>query len=95
MKATGIVRRMDELGRIVIPMEMRKLYGINDRDPLEIFTDNEGHIILKKYDPLPVIQDRLKTLQEMITEDTNYTPEVTKNAVGLLSELEKLLYKPE
>ncbi len=68
MKATGIVRRIDNLGRIVIPMEIRRHLGINDRDNLEIFTDNEGNIILKKYDPLPDIVNRVKTLSEMIND---------------------------
>ena len=48
MKSTGIVRKVDELGRIVIPMELRKSLDIKERDPLEIFTDN-GSIVLKKY----------------------------------------------
>lgn len=47
MKAIGIVRRIDDLGRVVIPMEMRKLKGIRTGDSIEIFTDNEGNIILK------------------------------------------------
>jgi AbrB family transcriptional regulator (stage V sporulation protein T) len=91
MKATGLVRRIDDLGRVVIPKEIRRTYGINSGDPLEIFTDNEGCIILKKYDPLPEIRNRVEKLQEMITENTNYEPEVTKSAVTLLTELEKLL----
>jgi len=70
-------------------------YGINNGDPLEIFTDNEGFIILKKYDPLPEINNRVETLQKMITENTNYTPEVTKKAVNFLAELEKLLNENE
>lgn len=48
MKNTGIVRRIDELGRIVIPKELRKTYKIQEGDPMEIYTDNEA-IILKKY----------------------------------------------
>lgn len=52
MKATGIVRRIDELGRIVIPKEIRRTLRIRESDPLEIFTDNEGSIILKKYSPI-------------------------------------------
>lgn len=52
MKATGIVRRIDELGRIVIPKEIRRTLRIRESDPLEIFTDREGEIILKKYSPL-------------------------------------------
>ena len=52
MKATGIVRRIDELGRIVIPKEIRRTLRIRESDPLEIFTDHEGAIILKKYSPV-------------------------------------------
>ena len=51
MKATGIVRRIDDLGRIVIPKEIRRTLRIRESDPLEIFTDREGEIILKKYSP--------------------------------------------
>lgn len=50
MKATGIVRRLDGLGRIVIPMELRKTLGIKDGDPLEIFVDGD-RVILRKYEP--------------------------------------------
>ena len=49
MKATGVVRRIDDLGRVVIPKEIRKVHRIKEGDPLEIFTDKEGEIILKKY----------------------------------------------
>ena len=52
MKATGIVRRIDELGRVVIPKEIRRTLKIREGDPLEIFTDREGEIILKKYSPI-------------------------------------------
>ena len=52
MKATGIVRRIDDLGRIVIPKEIRRTLRIREADPLEIFTDREGEIILKKYSPI-------------------------------------------
>ena len=48
MKATGIVRRIDDLGRVVIPKEIRRTLRIRESDPLEIFTDREGEIILKK-----------------------------------------------
>jgi stage V sporulation protein T len=49
LKATGIVRRIDDLGRIVIPIEIRRDMNIRDGDPLEIFVDNNGEVILKKY----------------------------------------------
>ena len=52
MKATGIVRRIDDLGRIVVPKEIRRTLRIREGDALEIFTDREGEIILKKYSPL-------------------------------------------
>lgn len=52
MKATGIVRRIDDLGRVVVPKEIRRTLRIHEGDPLEIFTDTEGEIILKKYSPM-------------------------------------------
>ncbi len=52
MKATGIVRRIDDLGRVVIPKEIRRTLRIREGEPLEIFTDHEGEIILKKYSPI-------------------------------------------
>jgi AbrB family transcriptional regulator (stage V sporulation protein T) len=52
MKATGIVRRIDDLGRIVVPKELRRVMRIREGDPIEIFSGKEGEIILKKYSPL-------------------------------------------
>lgn len=52
MRATGIVRRIDDLGRVVVPKEIRRTLRIREGDPLEIFTDREGEIILKKYSPI-------------------------------------------
>ena len=52
LKATGIVRRIDDLGRIVIPKEIRRSFRIKEGDPLEIFTDAEGEVIFKKYSPI-------------------------------------------
>ena len=52
MKATGIVRRIDDLGRVVIPKEIRRTLRLRDGDPMEIFTDREGTVILKKYSPI-------------------------------------------
>lgn len=56
MKSTGIVRRVDELGRIVLPIEIRKMMNINVKDAVEIFTDND-RIILQKYQPACVFCD--------------------------------------
>ncbi|MFD3155541.1 stage V sporulation protein T [Haloimpatiens sp. FM7330] len=57
MKATGIVRRIDDLGRVVIPKEIRRTLRIREGDPLEIFTDRQGGIILKKYSPIGELTD--------------------------------------
>ena len=63
MKATGIVRRVDELGRIVLPCELRKTLHIKDRDPLEVFVDVDK-IILKKYEPACVFTNDTEDLIE-------------------------------
>ena len=74
MKATGIVRRIDDLGRVVIPKEIRKTLRIKEGTPLEIFTDREGEIILKKYSPIGegsreyVGKPISKALEDAITE---------------------------
>lgn len=57
MKATGIVRRIDDLGRVVIPKEIRRTLRIREGDPLEIFTDRDGGVILKKYSPIGELTD--------------------------------------
>lgn len=57
MKATGIVRRIDDLGRVVIPKEIRRTMRIREGEPLEIFTDKEGEVILKKYSPIGELGD--------------------------------------
>ena len=56
MKATGIVRRIDDLGRVVIPKEIRKTMRIREGDPLEIYTDRDGEVIFKKYSPIGEMQ---------------------------------------
>lgn len=57
MKATGIVRRIDDLGRVVIPKEIRRTLRIREGDPLEIFVDRDGEVILKKYSPIKELGD--------------------------------------
>ncbi|HBZ64056.1 MAG TPA: stage V sporulation protein T, partial [Lachnospiraceae bacterium] len=68
MKATGIVRRIDELGRIVIPKEIRRTLRIRESDPMEIFTNHEGGIVLKKYSPIGELGD---TAQEYVESVAN------------------------
>lgn len=57
MKATGIVRRIDDLGRVVIPKEIRRTMRIREGDPLEIFTTKDGEVIFKKYSPIGELSD--------------------------------------
>ncbi|WP_353094424.1 stage V sporulation protein T [Tissierella praeacuta] len=73
MKATGIVRRIDELGRVVIPKEIRRTLRIREGDPLEIFTDREGQIILKKYSPIGELNEFAQEYCDSLHESTNHT----------------------
>ena len=72
MKATGIVRRIDDLGRIVIPKEIRRTLRIREGDPLEIYVDREGEVILKKYSPVSELGDFAKEYAESLFESTNH-----------------------
>lgn len=66
MRATGIVRRIDELGRVVIPKEIRRTLRIREGDPLEIYTDRDGEVILKKYSPIGEMSTFAKDYTESI-----------------------------
>ncbi|MEG0260790.1 MAG: AbrB/MazE/SpoVT family DNA-binding domain-containing protein, partial [Lysinibacillus sp.] len=66
MKATGIVRRIDDLGRVVIPKEIRRTLRIREGDPLEIYTDKEGEVILKKYSPISDLGEFAKEYVETL-----------------------------
>ena len=72
MKATGIVRRIDDLGRVVIPKEIRRTLRIREADPLEIFTDREGEIILKKYSPIGEMSTFAKQYAESLAQVTGH-----------------------
>ncbi|EXX86317.1 stage V sporulation protein T [Paenibacillus darwinianus] len=72
MKATGIVRRIDDLGRVVIPKEIRRTLRIREGDPLEIFVDRDGEVILKKYSPIGELGDFAKEYAESLNESTNH-----------------------
>ena len=73
MKATGIVRRIDDLGRVVIPKEIRKTLKIKEGTPLEIFTDREGQIILKKYSPIGELNNFAEEYAEALVQTTGLT----------------------
>ncbi len=68
MKATGIVRRIDDLGRIVIPKEIRRTMRIREGDPMEIFTSREGEILLKKYSPVGELGEFATGLAESLAQ---------------------------
>ena len=68
MKATGIVRRIDDLGRIMIPKEIRRTLRIRESDPIEIFTGREGEIILKKYSPIGEMHTFAKQYAESLCQ---------------------------
>ena len=77
MKATGVVRRIDDLGRVVIPKEIRKVHRIKEGDPLEIFTDKEGEIILKKYSPIGELTEFASSYAETISKTTGHIACIT------------------
>ena len=70
MKATGIVRRIDDLGRIVVPKEIRRTLRIREGDPLEIFTSREGEIMLKKYSPVGELGEFARSYAQALAQTT-------------------------
>ena len=85
MKATGIVRRIDDLGRIVIPLEIRRTMNIKYNDPLEIFVSNDGNIVFRKYDPFPNALDNLRNAKAILDTTNPFYDEVC----SLISRMEK------
>lgn len=77
MKATGIVRRIDDLGRVVVPKEIRRTLRIREGDPLEIFTDRQGEIILKKYSPIGELSVFAKDYAESLANTLGCTVCIT------------------
>ena len=77
MKATGVVRRIDDLGRVVIPKEIRKTLRIKEGDPLEIFTDKEGEVILKKYSPIGELSEFATGYAETLAKTTGHIACIT------------------
>ena len=77
MKATGIVRRIDDLGRVVIPKEIRRTLRIREGDPLEIFVDRDGEVILKKYSPIGELGDFAKEFAESLAESSGHVALIT------------------
>ncbi len=68
MKATGIVRRIDDLGRVVIPKEIRRTLRIREGDPLEIFTNTDGGVIFRKYSPVGELSSFAEQYAEVLSK---------------------------
>ncbi len=77
MKATGIVRRIDDLGRVVIPKEIRRTMRIREGDPLEIYTTKDGEVIFKKYSLLGGLEDFAAQFCDTLSRSTDFTAAVT------------------
>jgi AbrB family transcriptional regulator (stage V sporulation protein T) len=72
MKSTGIVRRIDDLGRIIIPKEIRRTIRVREGDPMEIFIDEKGEVILKKYSPIGQLGDFAQEYCDSLYESTGH-----------------------
>ncbi len=97
MKATGIVRRVDDLGRIVIPKEIRRTLKIREGDPLEIYTEKDGGVIFRKYSPMGEMQEFASQMCEAIHGSTGRIAAVAdRDSIIALSGAPKreLLEKP-
>ena len=101
MKATGIVRKIDDLGRIVIPKEIRRTMRLSEGTPLEIFTDREGGVILKKYSPMADLGNFARQYAESLASSLNRKAAVCDRdqfiaaAGGGKKELEELIVNRE
>ena len=80
MKATGIVRKVDELGRIVLPIELRRTLGIEIKDPIEIYVDGD-YIVLKKYEPACIFCGNVKNIKRI--HDKNVCSDCIKEMKSL------------
>ena len=93
MKATGIVRRIDDLGRVVIPKEIRRVLRIREGDPLEIYTDREGEVIFKKYSPIGELASFAAQYAETLHKTCNMSVIITdRDAVIACSGVSKKEY---
>ncbi len=77
MKATGIVRRIDDLGRVVIPKEIRRTMRIREGDPLEIYTSSDGEVIFKKYSPWASLRALQDSFVKLLNKTTGYPAAIT------------------
>lgn len=83
MKATGMIRKIDDLGRVVIPKEIRKTLRIREGDPMEIYVEKNGEIILKRFAPLGDLVDEVICLADVIAKNTGFSVYITDNKTVL------------
>ena len=95
MKATGIIRRIDDLGRVVIPKEIRRTIGLREGDPMEIFLDGENRVVFEKYNTglLPFVRNLAERVED--NEYGTLAPESVKEIKKLLGEVSKIIKEEE
>lgn len=95
MKATGIIRRIDDLGRIVIPKEIRRNMDIREGDPMEIYLDGDNRVVFEKYNSglLPFIHNLADRVED--NEYDTLSPESVKEIKGLLDKISKIVTEEE
>lgn len=95
MKATGIIRRIDDLGRIVIPKEIRRNMNIREGDPMEIYLDGNNRVVFEKYNSglLPFIHNLADWVED--NEYDTLSPESVKEIKGLLDKISKIVIEEE
>lgn len=95
MKATGIIRRIDDLGRIVIPKEIRRNMNIREGDPMEIYLDGDNRVVFEKYNSglLPFIHNLADRVGD--NEYDTLSPESVKEIKGLLDKISKIVTEEE
>lgn len=95
MKATGIIRRIDDLGRVVIPKEIRRNMNIREGDPMEIYLDGDNRVVFEKYNSglLPFIHNLADRVED--NEYDTLSPESVKEIKGLLDKISKIVTEEE
>ncbi|PDY14127.1 AbrB family transcriptional regulator [Bacillus pseudomycoides] len=93
MKSTGITRKVDELGRIVLPKELRRTLGINEKDPIEIFVEDTDKIVLKKYEPYGACVITGEVSKENFVVANGKIIVSKKGAEQLIEELERFVVR--
>lgn len=90
MKSTGIIRRLDDLGRIVIPRDIRRVAKLCEGDPLELFVEDDGSVIFKKYHPGEPVLTAIRQLEDEIGND--WTPAADREAIlKLTAEIRRIV----